>query len=564
MKKFINEIEVVFKAMFLVGVMVFVFGAFTTTKAYACTDLVNFNATQPNAITTIPVSVVGANATFTIPAGSCPLKISFSSYSHNGTIMPFENQVLFDNITNTYGPGTYHIGPLKLACNWQTDLYAGDVQTHLNPVYGTANYIQAQYVEHQVCAPLPATLHIIKQVVNNDGGTSVASSFTLHVKLSGTDVSGSPAAGAGAPGTSYSLAPGTYTVSENTNASYSQSFSGDCNSSGNVTLASGDNKTCTMINDDIPVPPPGCTNLVNFNATQPNAITTIPVSVVGANATFTIPAGSCPLKISFSSYSHNGTILPFENQVLFDNITNTYGPGTYHIGPLALACNWQTDLYAGDVQTHLNPVYGTANYIQAQYVEHQICSTPPPPPPPQSCTSNCGSEGGPLLVPPVIHVTDVADPISLLIGPGLVTYRYAVSNAGTMAMSNVTANDNKCSPLVFVSGDTNNDSNLDTNEVWNYTCTTTVPQTTTSNVVASGQANGSTVTDTADATVLVSAPSLPNTGTPLLTSSTIVPGFPKTGFSPFGENGQWNFAIILGDAMVVLISFYIVLKKRTI
>jgi hypothetical protein len=105
----------------------------------------------------------------------------------------------------------------------------------------------------------PATLHVVKQVVNNNSGTATANLFNLHVKLSGTEVAGSPAVGTATPGTSYSLAAGTYVVSEDANASYTQSFSGACNSSGSVTLAAGDNVTCTITNDDIAavvVPPP--------------------------------------------------------------------------------------------------------------------------------------------------------------------------------------------------------------------------------------------------------------------------------------------------------------------
>ncbi len=103
-------------------------------------------------------------------------------------------------------------------------------------------------------APAPATLHVIKTVVNDSGGTANASAFNLHVKLSGVDVSGSPAAGATAPGTSYSLAAGTYVVSENTNDSYVQGISGDCDAGGNITLAAGENKTCTITNNDITPP----------------------------------------------------------------------------------------------------------------------------------------------------------------------------------------------------------------------------------------------------------------------------------------------------------------------
>jgi len=120
----------------------------------------------------------------------------------------------------------------------------------------------ADMITVPTCAALPppaptlSTLHIVKQVVNNNSGTATASSFNLHVKLAGTDVAGSPAAGVASPGTSYSLSAGTYVVSEDANASYVQSFSGACNSSGSVILAAGDNVTCTITNNDIP-PLPG-------------------------------------------------------------------------------------------------------------------------------------------------------------------------------------------------------------------------------------------------------------------------------------------------------------------
>jgi hypothetical protein len=96
-----------------------------------------------------------------------------------------------------------------------------------------------------------ATLHIIKQVVNNNGGTAVASAFNLHVKLSGTDVSGSPALGTVTPGTPYTLSAGTYVVSEDVNNSYLRSFSGACDAGGSVTLSAGADVTCTVTNDDI-------------------------------------------------------------------------------------------------------------------------------------------------------------------------------------------------------------------------------------------------------------------------------------------------------------------------
>lgn len=95
------------------------------------------------------------------------------------------------------------------------------------------------------------TLIVKKHVIKDNGGTAVAGDFTVHVKSGSSDVSGSPAAGSEA-GTSYSLPPGSYTVSENTppNGYTQTSITGDCDASGNVTVVAGGTKTCTINNDD--------------------------------------------------------------------------------------------------------------------------------------------------------------------------------------------------------------------------------------------------------------------------------------------------------------------------
>ncbi|WP_127579326.1 S-layer homology domain-containing protein [Paenibacillus koleovorans] len=105
-----------------------------------------------------------------------------------------------------------------------------------------------------VAPPLMATLHVIKQVINDNGSLGTPGIFTLHVKDSnGNDVPGSPAPGAASPGTTYILPAGTYVVSEELSTVYSVSYSGDFDHSGGnvVTLNAGDNKTVVVINDDL-------------------------------------------------------------------------------------------------------------------------------------------------------------------------------------------------------------------------------------------------------------------------------------------------------------------------
>ena len=95
-----------------------------------------------------------------------------------------------------------------------------------------------------------ATLIVIKDVINNNSGSALAADFLIHVTLDGTDVTGSPANGS-TIGTSYTLNPGTYVVSEPAHSGYDMIFTGDILSNGTVTLASGETKTIHVVNNDI-------------------------------------------------------------------------------------------------------------------------------------------------------------------------------------------------------------------------------------------------------------------------------------------------------------------------
>ena len=113
------------------------------------------------------------------------------------------------------------------------------------------------------------TLTVVKQVVNDSGGTRAPGDFSLHVKSGGADVAGSPAAGT-ASGRTYTLAVGTYAVSEDAVAGYLAAISGACAADGTVTLKEGDAQTCTITNSDLAqvgspqtLPPPVIGKAVN-------------------------------------------------------------------------------------------------------------------------------------------------------------------------------------------------------------------------------------------------------------------------------------------------------------
>jgi hypothetical protein len=103
----------------------------------------------------------------------------------------------------------------------------------------------------------------------------------------------------------------------------------------------------------------------------------------------------------------------------------------------------------------------------------------------------------------------VPSPLALPDGPGMVKYTYTLRNIGTVSVSNVTMVGDTCNPITLISGDTNADTMLDVNEIWIYTCSTTLSRTHTNIVTAIGWANSISATDIANATVIVGVPVVP-------------------------------------------------------
>lgn len=471
------------------------------------------------------------------------------------------------------------------------------------------------------CAAAPATLHVIKQVTNNSGRASIASQFNLHVKLSGSDVSGSPTAGTGSPGTAYSLVAGTYTVSEDVTTTYTQTFSGDCNSSGSITLAASDNKTCTITNDDVaPVVLPTTSTItivktvINDNGrtkidsdfplfvNTTSVLTGIP-NVFSAPATYTVSETAdsnytqtfsvdCPNGIinlvagvnriciitnndiaptqsssGGSSFSTNLPVPPLIDVVKVPSpLALPAGPGpvayTYtlrNIGtvpvsnvtmvgdtcsPIVLASgdtNANSKLDVNETwiykcstiltQTHTNTVVATgwANNISATDI------------------ANATVVVGVPVVPPLIHVTKIPNPLTLLAAGGMVTYTEKITNPGTVALSNVRLTDDKCEPMKYISGDINNDTKLDTTETWTYTCRTNLSETTMNTAVATGEANGLSVRDVAVATVVVSP---------------VVPALPNTGVPPKNKFTMWSIIIFSSIILVSSASIATIIKNK--
>jgi hypothetical protein len=127
----------------------------------------------------------------------------------------------------------------------------------------------------------------------------------------------------------------------------------------------------------------------------------------------------------------------------------------------------------------------------------------------------------------------------------MVTYTYTVTNPGVVAMSNISVTDNKCTPVVYVSGDANNNNLFDPGEAWTYTCRTNITASTMNTATAEGSADGITAIGYAFATVLVATPGLPNTG-----------------FPPEGNIIPWIALIVTGLSAAAL--FHFIRKKRAV
>lgn len=93
-------------------------------------------------------------------------------------------------------------------------------------------------VWNQDCTP---KLTVTKIVVNDNGGTATTSDFTLFIDNATTS-----------SGVATTTTVGAHVVSETANPNYSSTIGGDCDAQGNVTLAAGESKNCTITNDDIP------------------------------------------------------------------------------------------------------------------------------------------------------------------------------------------------------------------------------------------------------------------------------------------------------------------------
>jgi len=377
--------------------------------------------------------------------------------------------------------------------------------------------------------PTTATLHVIKLVVNANGGSAVAADFSVHVKSAGVDVSGSPTVGTLAPGTAYTLAPGTYAVSENTNTAYVQSFFGtDCDSSGNVTLLAGADKICTVVNTDIPPPAPAAP--ASGGSSSGGQVIPL-IGLLKIPTPLALPAGAGPVTYDYTVWNLGG-LAALSNVTITDDKCTPSGllsGDTNGNGQLDSGENWKYRCTTTLSRTTTNTAVATGQAFGQTAVATALATVIVGPGLP-----NAG------LLPPIINVVKVPSRlVPFPIGGGSVNYSYTVTNPGVVAMSDVSVTDDKCFLVIRRSGDGNGNNLLDPGEAWLYTCQANINVSTMNIATARGTANGFTALGYSIATVLV--------GTP------VTPGFPNTGLEPGGNDFAWSLDSGIHSVLVRLL-----------
>ena len=153
-------------------------------------------------------------------------------------ILKIGETAVTSGVASTLTPGSYAASEVNLsgylATSWGDDC----------ALDGT---ITLGYGDNKTCSitndDVEPLLTVQKVVVNDNGGTANVSDFELFVN--DTSV---------VSGIANGFLAGDYVVSETASSSYVATFSGACDAEGNVTLEVGDEKVCTITNDDVETP----------------------------------------------------------------------------------------------------------------------------------------------------------------------------------------------------------------------------------------------------------------------------------------------------------------------
>lgn len=177
------------------------------------------------------------------------------------------------------------------AANGTITLALGDVKT-------------CTITNNDIAAVPPASITVVKTVVNDNGGVKTLVDFPLFVN-------GAPVVSGVA---NVFAAPASYTVTETGDVGYTQSFSVDCDAGGIVALSPGDSKICIITNDDV-IPPSSS----GGSGTSIPLVSPVPplIDVVKMPNPLALPLGPGPVTYTYV-LTNTGTV-PLSNVLLTDD-----------------------------------------------------------------------------------------------------------------------------------------------------------------------------------------------------------------------------------------------------
>jgi uncharacterized repeat protein (TIGR01451 family) len=254
--------------------------------------------------------------------------------------------------------------------------------------------------DDQPGTPPPGSLIVKKVVINDDGGTKIASDFTFRVNA------GAPQAFEADGQNDLAVAAGTYSVVEPSVPGYATTYD-NCLS---VVVPSGGSATCTITNDDMP---PGVTGGVGA----------ISVSKSADPTTLKEPGG--PVAYSVRITNPSSVDITVENVVddKFGDLDDSGGSGCFDV-PINLApgasssCQFTKQIAGSGGTSHVNTVTATGHDENGNAL---------------SGSASARVDITPELIDLVV-VKDASSPTPL---NGTVTYSLAVTNKGPDTATNV-------------------------------------------------------------------------------------------------------------------------------
>lgn len=328
-----------------------------------------------------------------------------------------------------HGPQGYTLTDASGICS----IIESQVRLHVTTDNGTCTITNTKN-------PIPPQLTVVKHVVGSD---KPASDFTMHV--AGQSFPGNE------QGSTRTLDPGTYTVTETNADGFVLTYSGDCNSEGQIVLGLGQDATCVLTNT-FPVPP-------DLGVSKTDGLTT---ATPGQTVTYTMVVRNVGEAAAENVTASD--LLPPQANYVSSTFEGAPAVATVTPNPAGDLLNWSLGTFSPGVQktltvtVTLDSVFPSGTTVLTNIIT-VATSTPEPNVLNNSASDVTNVSAGPSIA---ITKTDSPDPVS---AGQTIGYTIHWSVVGNAAASSLTITDPIPANTTFVSADTGGTYNATTKTV---------------------------------------------------------------------------------------------------